>query len=481
MLSARPHRSAVRARVAATRSDSAAEAQRLLLPLILAFVLALLMAWPAQVRAQGAAATTASTSGTHTVRPGETLWSLAARYYGDGHKWRDLASSNGLAEGGERGIAVGQVLRVPAAGASLAQSRAAMAEAPPRSTPLEAVKPAQGAPAAERVADVKPESKPEQMSETRPEAAGKSTPESRPESRAVESVADLAPPPMAAPERGRLMGEDPAETRGVVRVGLVRRTDLAAARGNDNTTIFLGPEPFNVDTMQGTIDLSGTESFVAPAGRRTGEFEAAPFALDAGQWKSAGKVVRRASSAAVKSRELQRMQSRDLVEISLPEGVDAAPGTKFVAVSQGAEIGRGIRLAMPTGVLTVESPESGVTVARVSRLFDVIEQGQALIPFVEAPSTPVAAEQVEPIESSVQWITQTPLLPSLKAYLVLSPHADMQVGDRFELSSSAEGHSRVAMVRVVRIGEHGATAIIMHQDQPSIRAGMAARRVGRAP
>ncbi len=480
MLPARPHRSAVRARVAATRSDSAAEAQRLLLPLILAFVLALLMAWPAQVRAQGAPATTASTSGTHTVRPGETLWSLAARYFGDGHKWRELASSNGLAEGGERGIAVGQVLRVPASAASLAQSRAAMAEAPPRSTPSEAVRPAQGAPAAERVA-MRPESKPEQMSESKPEAAKKLTPEPKPESRAVELVEDLAPPPMALPERGKLMGEDPAETRGIVRVGLVRQTDLAAARGNDNTTIFLGPEPFNVDTMQGTIDLSGTESFVAPAGRRAGEFVAAPFALDAGQWKSAGRVVRRASSPAVKSRELQRMQSRDLVEISLPAGMDAAPGTKFVAVVQGAEIGRGIRLAIPTGVLTVVAPESGVTMARVSRLFDVIEQDQALLPFVEAPATPVATDRLEAIESAVRWITEAPLLPSLKAYLVLAPHADMQVGDRFELSSSAEGHTRVASVRIVRIGEHGATAIIMHQDQPSIRAGMAARRVGRAP
>ena len=471
MLPARPHRSAVRARVATTRSDSAAEAQRLLLPLILAFVLALLMAWPAQVRAQGGAATTASTSGTHTVRPGETLWSLAARYYGDGHKWRDLASSNGLAEGGERGIAVGQVLRVPAAAASLAQSRAAMAEAPPRSTPSEAVKPAQGTPAAERAA-VAPEPKPEPAVAVAVEA--KVEPKTEP-------VAEAAPAPMAAPERGKLMGEDPAETRGIVRVGLVRPMDLAAARGSDNTTIFLGPEPFNIDTMQGTIDLSGTESFVAPAGRRSGEFEAAPFALAEAQWKASGAVLRRAASAAVKSRDLQRMQSRDLVEISLPAGVDAAPGTKFVAVSQGAEIGRGIRLAIPTGVLTVEEPESGATVARVSRLFDVVVQGQALIPFVEAPSAPAASESVSAIESSVRWITETPLLPSLKAYLVLAPHADMQVGDRFELSSGAEGHTRVATVRVVRIGEHGATAIIMQQDQPSIRAGMTARRVGRAP
>jgi hypothetical protein len=37
------------------------------------------------------------------------------------------------------------------------------------------------------------------------------------------------------------------------------------------------------------------------------------------------------------------------------------------------------------------------------------------------------------------------------------------------------------MARVVRVTPAGATAIITHQDQPTIRVGMTARRVGRAP
>ncbi len=475
MLPVRPHRQAARARVADSRSD-AAEAQRLLLPLVLAFVLALLMAWPSHIRAQASGATTtASSSGAHTVRAGETLWSLAARYYGDGHKWRELASTNGLAEGGERGIVVGQLLRVPAAGPSLAQARAAMAEAPPRATPREAVTPA----ATTRSPAEHPAAAADVPATERPASAEPATP-SAPDAEVAAVAEPAAPAPLAAPERGTLMGEAPVETRGVVKLGLVRRVDLALARGSDNTTIFLGPEPFNADTMQGTIDLGTELSFVEPAGRRAGEFAAAPFAVSADVWKTTGRVGRRTHASSAKSSLPQRMQSRDLVEFVAPEGFDAIPGTQLLVIVPGAVLGSGIRLAMPIGVLTVEEPKAGVPQARISMMFDVVIEGQTLVPFVEAPAAPVAAD-VSLLETQVRWVADGQLLPSLRSYLVLTSQPGIEVGDRFELVSDMESHARVADVRVVRITEHGATAIIMHQDEPAVRTGLQARRVGRAP
>lgn len=278
------------------------------------------------------------------------------------------------------------------------------------------------------------------------------------------------------------MGEAEREASGPVRIGLVRPADLVAARGRDNTTIFLGPAPFDADTMQGTISLTGTESFVAPATRRPGEFEAAPFALGADEWKAAGSVNRRAqASAPVNSSDTQRMQQRDLVEISVPGDVPP-PGTRFVSATSAADLGRGARLVIPTGILTVEEPRNGRTVARVTRLFGVIEQGHALLPFVDAPEAAVDAV-VDPLETRVRWITQNALLPSLQSYLVLAPTetGTMAVGDRFELVSSSATQSRVALVRVVRVGPEGATAIITQQEQPSVRAGLVARRIGHAP
>jgi LysM repeat protein len=467
----RPRRSMPRAQAVPSRPVSVSEAQQLMLPLVVALLLALLLAWPSQVRAQSAAgaSVTASSTGTHTVRPGETLWSLAARYYGDGHKWRELASVNGLAAGGELGIAVGQVLRVPTLGTSLATARAAMAEAPPAATPSVAVTPA--------AADIEP---PEVAEPT----AVVEVPKAVEPAKAVEVpvVADapksVAPAAVAAAVP---VADEPVER--MPRIGIVRPSAFVAARGNDNTTIFLGPAPIDADTMTSTIWLNGEESFVAPATRRIGEFQAAPIPMGSAQWKSSGRVRARALASGGRSAsEQQRMQSRDLIEVVLPTDVDTTPGAQFVTVSVGAELGRGVRLAIPTGVLTLEAPRHGVTLARVTRVYGVIEQGQAVLPYVEAPMAPVSGP-VSAVEATVRWITDAPLLPSIQSYLVLAPAdgAMLETGDRFELLSASAGGSRVGEARVVRVTADGATAIVTQQEQPAIRVGMRARRIGRAP
>ena len=235
--------------------------------------------------------------------------------------------------------------------------------------------------------------------------------------------------------------------------------------------------------MSGTIWLTGTESFVAPATRRVGEFQAAPIALAGDAWKTTGRVRGRlqATGGSLARAQTQRVQLRDLVEITAPGGTEAAVGTQFVSVSSGADLGKGTRLALPTGILEVTSVGEKSLVARVTRLYGVVEQGQAIVPYVEAPAP--SSEAVSPVEATVRWITDAPLLPSLQAYLVLTPvdDATLEPGDRFELFSRSETASRVAVVRVVRVTPEGATAIVTGQEQPAIKVGMQARRVGRAP
>jgi nucleoid-associated protein YgaU len=48
---------------------------------------------------------------TYVVQRGDTLWSIAARQYGSGSRWRDIAAANGIVD--ERKIAVGQTLVLP--------------------------------------------------------------------------------------------------------------------------------------------------------------------------------------------------------------------------------------------------------------------------------------------------------------------------------------------------------------------------------
>lgn len=48
---------------------------------------------------------------TYTVVNGDTLWAIAAKYYGQGEKWTELVKENNITANGQ--VEVGQVLRVP--------------------------------------------------------------------------------------------------------------------------------------------------------------------------------------------------------------------------------------------------------------------------------------------------------------------------------------------------------------------------------
>jgi nucleoid-associated protein YgaU len=53
----------------------------------------------------------AAAKGSHRVGKGDTLYSLARRYYGDGKRFRDIAEANGLDPADP--LPVGKELRIP--------------------------------------------------------------------------------------------------------------------------------------------------------------------------------------------------------------------------------------------------------------------------------------------------------------------------------------------------------------------------------
>ncbi|MEU8545992.1 LysM peptidoglycan-binding domain-containing protein [Streptomyces roseoverticillatus] len=54
---------------------------------------------------------TAPGARTYTVEPGDTLWTVAERFYGDGNRYRDIAAASGIDNPDV--VNVGQVLTIP--------------------------------------------------------------------------------------------------------------------------------------------------------------------------------------------------------------------------------------------------------------------------------------------------------------------------------------------------------------------------------
>ena len=63
------------------------------------------------VSQQAASTTTTQAKVTHVVKEGETLWSIAVKYKGDGTKWTDIAIANNIKD--PKILSAGTVLTIP--------------------------------------------------------------------------------------------------------------------------------------------------------------------------------------------------------------------------------------------------------------------------------------------------------------------------------------------------------------------------------
>jgi hypothetical protein len=77
------------------------------------------------------------------------------------------------------------------------------------------------------------------------------------------------------------------------------------------------------------------------------------------------------------------------------------------------------------------------------------------------------------------------MLPTLQSYLLLraGQAQGVKAGDEFALvrARPSGGEDRVAVVRIVRSGAGGSSAVVIGQSLPEIATGLTARRIARAP
>lgn len=450
-----------------------------------------------QAAAPGKAQDTASS--THRVKAGETLWSIATRYYGDGQQWRAVARRNGIALSSDTALRVGTVLVLPSRQnvASAVSARPAPIDT---TTPKSVTTPA-GPPLPPTVNTV-PLPAPRPAGALAAQTSTKTddtrrAPVSGDRSARVEAAAPkLATASDANPrqdtaamtQRTVLRPQIKAErllTNGSSSVMLADEATLRAARAaREVTTVFLREVPSEAEAREAVA--ASLHSTPAP---RHGEYFAAPYPIAEARWKQAGHLLRRVDSAGPTLYETSRYQLTNEVEITAPAGVTVSAGDHLVAVAPSGVVANGVRVGEPTGLLRVVKAEAGGPVrAVVIRQTGVIEQGQALFA-VEGNAAPAnqrpQAVASPDVETTVTWTPDASHQPRLQSYLLIAAGEaqGVKAGDEFALLSrpTTGPATQTALVRVVRTGAMGSAVVIIGQSGPDIATGMVARRIARMP
>jgi hypothetical protein len=225
---------------------------------------------------------------------------------------------------------------------------------------------------------------------------------------------------------------------------------------------------------------------------RRGEVEAAPYA-DRGP-RGAGRLVASVDRPGIKTTVVQsRYQLNDDLYTDLPRGATPRLGDEYMSYVLGPDLGGNGQVIIPTGILRIESLPAGQRpVARIVRQFQEIKLDQGLIP---APELTMPGGSLSPVAAgargTVLYVHNEPVLPSIGHYVIISPSSKngLSIGDQVTFVDNSMGRADndpappvvAGIGQVVRVTPYSATAIILSQEQPTIRDGMPVRLTGKMP
>lgn len=475
------------------------QAHALLSRLLVAVVatLALLAVWrPSLLHAQDTApASQEASSRSHIVKAGETLWSLAARYYGDGHQWQNLARRNGIPITNEPPLKVGMRLSVPARPTVRGAKAAEVAAAPADSTvpKVALTKAGEGTlPAPEATASRAPSgSLAGQTSGKGNAGAAPAARASNPPRQAPSASASVAPsgPAVAAdtskanltPTVGTMMGE-----RGIRRIGLAdQEAAMNSRKASEVVTVFHRDLPDAAEAERRTRAVLRPNTPTP----RTAEYLSAPFVVAEKSLEKTGRIAARVGSPQSSEGYPQRAIKTDQVELEAADKQSFKVGDRLVVFGAPARVDKAQLLVIPTGILEVVKAEAGKpALALVRRQAGRIEAGQQVLPAadISAPWIKTVRLDAPDIVTTVKWLDPNETQPTLQSFVVLGAGSakGLAAGDELAIYRRiAKGTTETvaALVRVVRVERDYATTIITKQYQTDISLGMTAKRYAKAP
>lgn len=365
---------------------------------------------------------------THVVKVGDTLWSLAVSYLGNGQRWREILRLNSDVFTSQDSLPIGATIRIP-------PQRGPAAAARPATPPAREAPRQQPPPRAESPPPVRAEPPP-------PATAG--------------------PPPQRKPDSVRTGGAAPGGER----------------------TVFYGAKPGGA-VAPVPADSSGTrvrtEAIAVPPPAAF-ELLSAPYVADAGALSGAGACLSLATGAEIASgATMGGALLHAAMTIAPPARAAVRDGDRLVLVRLAESIPGLGRVVVPTGVVRVigdGSPRQAEVVAQ----FDAITCSDRLVLPGEAADPGL---DVRPAWTGatgrVVWVNGDAILPSLQHAVIvdLGTVNGVRPGDQVTITG-ADGDV-VATAAVVRVTRLSASAVIVRRPRAGVLAGLRARVTGKSP
>lgn len=226
---------------------------------------------------------------------------------------------------------------------------------------------------------------------------------------------------------------------------------------------------------------------------RPGEYMAAPYVVDSHARRALGSIVGAVQEPALGLTSDAGFKLFDRIYITIPEGMQVNIGDSLVVGNTDQSIVDVGTVVQPTGVVRIDSlGNRNRAIATLVSQFAPVTTGQSLAPlgraFEATTVRPVPGEYG--LTAKLLWIQGSPRLPSVQGYVILAAGQakGVRMGDQFTLLNSVDYSNgaqvpitATATVTVVRVSATTSTALIVHQTQPQVYAGMASRLTAKMP
>lgn len=270
---------------------------------------------------------------------------------------------------------------------------------------------------------------------------------------------------------------------------------VTAARGS--MTVFNPASRAVVKRTREAVVLSARRTAVRP-----GDYEAAPFMWAVGGPTNGGKLEGSAETLGLVAGSARRpMQFREQAFITMPRGVEAAPGQKLLVYRLDHVVPGQGQVVVPVGIVQVLAAlEGGRARASLVTKFEDVFAGQGVI-VLETLAMPPATfpTRVEfGMTTRVAWLYADPKLPANGHQIILAASGaqGLTTGDQVTLLRPRGGDAaavaagaatgglpdeEVAVAQVTRVTAWGASAMVLEARDAGIVAGMRAQVTAKMP